>query len=148
MERSEQRRASTERPGGPGAVGGPSHDHDVTHAHSVPEGTVTSAINVPKRAGAGARSHQHDHPHHKRDAVIRRLKRAEGHLAAVRRMVEDGRDCPDILIQIAAVRAALDATSRVVLADHVESCLHDAGQNGDPEAAWTNLRQALESFIR
>jgi CsoR family transcriptional regulator, copper-sensing transcriptional repressor len=80
--------------------------------------------------------------------VVRRLKRAEGHLTAVRRMVEEGKDCPDILLQLAAVRAALDATAKVVLADHVESCLHDASHNGDTQAAWSDLRRALESFIR
>jgi DNA-binding FrmR family transcriptional regulator len=102
---------------------------------------------LPAEAAA-AGPHRHVHPHHRREAIVRRLKRAEGHLAAVRRMVEDGRDCPDILLQIAAVRAALDATARVVLADHVESCLHNASHNGDAEAAWEDLRRALESFIR
>ena len=93
-------------------------------------------------------THTHAHAHQQREGVVKRLKRAEGHLAAVRRMVEEGRDCPDILIQIAAVRAALDATAKVVLADHVQSCLQDAERNGDAEAAWHDLRRALESFIR
>jgi CsoR family transcriptional regulator, copper-sensing transcriptional repressor len=92
--------------------------------------------------------HGHEHAHQQRQGVVRRLKRAEGHLSAVRRMVEEGRDCPDILLQLAAVRAALDATAKVVLADHVESCLHDASHNGDTQAAWNDLRRALESFIR
>ena len=92
--------------------------------------------------------HTHAHAHQQREGVVKRLRRAEGHLAAVRRMVEEGRDCPDILIQISAVRAALDATAKVVLADHVESCLQDAERNGDTEAAWLDLRRALESFIR
>jgi DNA-binding FrmR family transcriptional regulator len=92
--------------------------------------------------------HTHTHEHQQRDGVVKRLKRAEGHLSAVRRMVEEGRDCPDILIQLAAVRAALDATAKVVLADHVESCLQDAELNGNTEAAWHDLRRALESFIR
>ena len=80
--------------------------------------------------------------------MTRRLARAEGHLAAVRRMVEEGRDCPEILIQLSAVRAALDATAKIVLADHVESCLRDAAQNGDAAQAWEDLEKALQSFIR
>lgn len=79
---------------------------------------------------------------------MRRLKRAEGHVAAVRRMVEEGRDCPEILVQLAAVRAALDATAKIVLADHVESCLRDAAHNGNAEQAWEDLEKALQSFIR
>ncbi|MGI8423565.1 MAG: metal-sensing transcriptional repressor [Chloroflexota bacterium] len=106
------------------------HGHDDGASHLVP----------------GA--HGGEHEHHQRDGVVKRIKRAEGHLGAVRRMVEEGRDCPDILIQLAAVRAALDAAAKVVLADHVESCLHDAQQNGDTEAAWHDLKRALESFIR
>jgi DNA-binding FrmR family transcriptional regulator len=90
----------------------------------------------------------HTRPHQHRSDVSRRLARAEGHLAAVRRMVEEGRDCPEILIQIAAVRAALDATARVVLSDHIESCVRDAAHNGDADRAWADLHQALESFIR
>ncbi|HEV2125919.1 MAG TPA: metal-sensing transcriptional repressor [Chloroflexota bacterium] len=102
-------------------------------------------------AAGVSEGHAHHAPHRQTDAVIRRLKRAEGHLAAVRRMVEEGRDCPDVLLQIAAVRAALDSTARVVLADHLESCLHDATHNGDANdasATWNDLRRALESFIR
>ena len=87
-------------------------------------------------------------PHQHTDSVARRLARAEGHLAAVRRMVQEGRDCPDILIQLAAVRAALDATARLVLADHMESCVRDAAHNGNADQAWADLHKALESFIR
>jgi DNA-binding FrmR family transcriptional regulator len=63
-------------------------------------------------------------------------------------MVEEGRDCPEILIQLAAVRAALDATARLVLADHMESCVREAASNGNAERAWADLHRALESFIR
>ena len=92
--------------------------------------------------------HSHEAHHQQTDSVVRRIKRAEGHLAAVRRMVEEGRDCPEILIQLSAVRAALDATAKIVLSDHVESCLRDAAHNGDAEQAWTDLEKALQSFIR
>ena len=87
-------------------------------------------------------------PHRHTEAVARRLARAAGHLDGVRRMVEEGRDCPEILIQLAAVRAALDATARLVLADHMESCVREAAHDGDADQAWTDLQRALESFIR
>jgi DNA-binding FrmR family transcriptional regulator len=87
-------------------------------------------------------------PHRHTAAVTRRLVRAEGHLAAVRRMVQDGRDCPEILLQLAAVRAALEATAKLILADHMESCVRHAATNGDADQAWDDLRQAVESFIR
>ncbi|MBU6288728.1 MAG: metal-sensing transcriptional repressor [Chloroflexi bacterium] len=87
------------------------------------------------------------HPHARRPDVKRRLARAAGHLEAVRRMVDADRDCPELLRQIAAVRAALDATARLVLADHMESCLRGAAR-GEPERAWDDLKGALETFIR
>ena len=63
-------------------------------------------------------------------------------------MVEEGRDCPEILRQIAAVRAALDATAKVVLADHMESCLRAAVRDGDADGAWADLERAVRTFIR
>ncbi len=102
----------------------------------------------------GDHGHSHDatthelHPHAHRDDVNRRLARAAGHLEAVRRMAQTGRECPELLRQIAAVRAALDATAKIILADHIESCLHGAVEGGDAEVAWADLRTALETFIR
>lgn len=137
---------------------GASHTHAPEAPREARAATGASPEKLAGQAGQAGRAsetrkttpaqHTHVHPHQQRESVVGRLKRAEGHLAAVRRMVEDGRDCPDILLQIAAVRAALDATARVVLADHVESCLHDASHNGNSEATWNDLRRALESFIR
>jgi DNA-binding FrmR family transcriptional regulator len=91
-------------------------------------------------AGTG-RTHQHQ------QAVIHRLARLEGHLRGVRRMVETGVPCPDILVQIAAVRAALDAAGRLILEDHIKSCLVDAVQSGSFESAYQDLERALKRFI-
>ena len=52
------------------------------------------------------------------------------------------------LAQQTQVRAALDATAKIILADHIESCLHGAVEGGDAEVAWADLRTALETFIR
>src|SRR6266542_4136733 len=87
-------------------------------------------------------------PHAQRTKVAHRLARAAGHLESVRRMVDEGRDCPEILLQLAAVRSALDATAKLVLADHMESCVREAAQNGNADQAWTDLQAALETFIR
>jgi DNA-binding FrmR family transcriptional regulator len=79
--------------------------------------------------------------------VVSRLARIEGHIGAVKRMVEDGRSCSDILLQIAAVRAAIDRTAKVLLTDHMEHCLTDMGQDGKLQKHLAELRQALERFI-
>ncbi len=87
----------------------------------------------------------HQHSHTQTRAVINRLSRAIGHLESVRRMVEEGRDCSEVLIQLAAVRAALNNTAKIILKDHIEHCLTDVGE-GDSEALM-QLNDAIDKFI-
>ena len=62
--------------------------------------------------------------HHKRHKeVIARLSRIEGHVRGLRKMVEEDKECPDVLLQVAAVRAALNQVGRILLEDHMESCV-------------------------
>ena len=86
-------------------------------------------------------------PHQQTRSVLNRLSRTEGHVRAVRRMVEEGRDCADVLIQLAAIRSAVDRVARLVLEDHVESCLRQAVTNGTPDDEWESLKTALDRFI-
>jgi DNA-binding FrmR family transcriptional regulator len=79
--------------------------------------------------------------------VATRLARAEGHVRAVKRMVEEGRPCADVLVQIAAVRAALDRAAKVLLADHMEHCVLDSSRGGDPRKLLAELQKALARFI-
>ena len=80
----------------------PEHEHSHTHTHS----------------HEGEHIHHHDHKQTK--AVVNRLSRAIGHLESVKHMVEDGRDCTEVLVQLAAVRSALNSTAKVILKDHLE----------------------------
>lgn len=94
---------------------------------------------------------EHPHatnPHTQTKAVLNRLSRIEGHVRAIKEMVREGRDCPDVLIQLAAVRSALDQAARVVLADHMENCVRGAAHNGHWEEEWSALRKALDCFLR
>jgi DNA-binding FrmR family transcriptional regulator len=83
-----------------------------------------------------------------RQTVVARLARIEGHVRGVSRMVQDDRPCAEILTQLAAVRAAVDGVSRIVLTNHVEKCLRRAVDEGSAEEVWDPLRRALELFIR
>ena len=69
-----------------------------------------------------------------------------GHLESVKRMVEDGRDCAEVLIQLAAVRSALNNTAKIILKDHIDHCLADAVETGDQQAI-DELNQAIEKFM-
>jgi DNA-binding FrmR family transcriptional regulator len=91
-------------------------------------------------------SHTHSHTHTQTKAVINRLSRAIGHLESVKRMVEDGRDCSEVLIQLAAVKAALTNTGKVILKDHIEHCIIDAVETGDFDAI-EELNKAIDRFM-
>ncbi len=86
------------------------------------------------------------HEHESTDAVIKRLSRAIGHLEAVKRMVEEGRDCSEVLIQLAAVKAAINNTGKLILKDHIDHCIVDAVLNGD-DAAIAELHSAIDRFV-
>ena len=102
------------------------HVHVHTHAH-------------------GAYSHTHKHTETK--AVLNRMARLIGHLQSVRRMVEEGRDCSEVLLQISAVDAALKNVGKIILKDHMEHCIVDAVQDNDREAL-ARLEQAIDRFVR
>jgi len=85
--------------------------------------------------------------HRKREDVIKRLARIEGHVRGVRRMVEEDKSCPEVLLQLAAVRAALNRVGRIVFEDHVETCVSKAIKEGAGESAVAELKEALARFL-
>lgn len=85
--------------------------------------------------------------HTNKKQVLDRLSRAIGHLEAVRRMVEDDRDCAEVLTQITAVRTAVGSVGRILLLDHIGDCVADAVENGDPHALDT-LETAVSRFVK
>ena len=104
-----------------------SHDHAYLHAHGI--------------------AHSHGHVHENQKAVLNRLARAAGHLEKVRRMVEEGHDCSEVLVQLAAVRSALDNTGKVILKDHLRHCVVDAVAAGDHSAV-ADLCDAVARFMK
>ena len=105
------------------------HHHEHTHMHEL------------------GIAHSHGHVHENQRAVVNRLARAIGHLNKVKRMVEEGYDCADVLIQLAAVRPALDNTGKVILKDHMRHCIVDAVAMGDTESI-DDLCQAIDKFMK
>jgi DNA-binding FrmR family transcriptional regulator len=80
--------------------------------------------------------------------IVDQLARTAGHVTSIKRMVEEERACADVLVQLAAVRAAIDRTSKLVLEDHLESCVRGAAINGMADDEWSSLKEALDRFIR
>lgn len=98
-----------------------------------------------KHAPTSAHNHNHDHTHTRE--VVNRLARAIGHLQKVKQMVEDGEDCSQVLVQLAAVKSALNSTGKVILKDHLEHCIVHAVENGDTEM-FTELSDAIDRFVK
>ena len=109
----------------PNEFGVPTHAHSHTEAHS----------------------HSHPHVHESKKNVVNRLARAIGHLEKVKRMVEDDCDCAEVLIQIAAVRAAIENTGKVILQDHIQHCIVYAVEEGDDQAI-ASLCAAIDKFMK
>lgn len=102
-----------------------SHEHEHNHEHG----------------------HSHGHVHTNTKAVLNRLSRAIGHLESIKRMVEDGRDCSEVLIQLSAVKSAINNTGKVILKDHIEHCMVDAVESGDHKAI-EELTEAIDRFMK
>ena len=92
-------------------------------------------------------THSHQHAHQQTKAVLNRISRAQGHLEAVRKMIERGEDCAEVLVQLSAVISALNSTGRVILKDHIAHCIVDAVEEGDT-AAIDSLNDAIDRFMR
>ncbi len=91
--------------------------------------------------------HTHTHSHEHTKSVVNRLSRAIGHLESIKKMVESGRDCSEVLIQLSAVKAAINNTGKIILQDHIEHCIVDAVEHGDQEAI-KDLEKAIDRFIK
>lgn len=107
------------------------------HVHMLEDGTVVEHVHT----------HTHTHTHQNTKAVVNRLSRAIGHLESVKKMVEEGRDCAEVLIQLSAVTSALKNTGKVILHDHIEHCIVDAVESGDHQAI-EDLNKAIDQWMK
>lgn len=99
-------------------------------------------------AAATDTEHAREIPDELQEQLQRRLSRAEGQLAGIRRMVEEDAYCVDILVQIAAVRGALGRVGQLLLSSHIEHCVATAFRSGDPEESERQVDELMEVFSR
>lgn len=79
-------------------------------------------------------------------AAVNRLARAAGHVNVVKKMVEEGRDCSEVLIQLAAVRAELTNVGKLIFKDHLSHCVMDAAKKGE-EGVLEKLNAAVDRLL-
>lgn len=85
-------------------------------------------------------------PH--KDALLKRLKRVEGQVRGIARMIEEDRYCVDVLTQISAVRSAVDAVAMQLLEDHTRGCVQNALRSGNGETEIDELLTLVRQFSR
>lgn len=109
----------------------------------------TPATSLPEAPHPHAHEEPHHHIHSEESLrqLVNRLSRIEGHIRGIKTMVKESRPCPDVLVQIAAVRGALDRVARVVLDEHLNECVARAAQEGNIETELVALKSALDRFL-
>ena len=110
-----------------------------THVHVLEDGTVLEHTH-----GEQEHVHTHDgtHPHHHSHAQTKAVL-----MESIKRMVEEGRDCSEVLIQLSAVKSAINNTGKIILQDHIEHCIVDAVEHGDRDAI-KELEKAIDRFMK
>ena len=117
------------------------HDHEYMHQHGIPH-------DHDHNHGHGhGHEHGHTHSHEHTKAVLNRLSRAIGHLQSVRNMVEEGRDCAEVLVQIAAVRSASNNFGKLKELSHLKHCIVEAAAEGDQQTI-DDLCHAIDKYMK
>ena len=135
------------------------HKSNHAHVHIQNHGQVMVRVATEEEIKKGIRyidedeiNIQHHHHHHTHDSahtkkILNRFSRAIGHMEHVKKMVENGADCSEVLIQLAAVKSAVNNIGRELLKEHVSHCIVDAAEHGD-EQAIDMLNAALDQFMK
>ena len=109
--------------------------------------TAPSPISGERSLSSPKKAHTHVHDPDAQRKLMNRLARIEGHVRGVRTMIARNEPCPDVLLQIAAVRGALDRVARLILDEHITECIAHAANSGDIKVELDELKKALDRFI-
>lgn len=105
------------------------------------------AANLEHSHAHGEHTHAHVHSEESLRQIVNRLSRIEGHIRGIKSMVQESRPCPDVLVQVAAVRGALDRVARIILDEHLTQCIARAATEGNMQAEIEELKAALDRFL-
>ncbi|MEO1790931.1 MAG: metal-sensitive transcriptional regulator [Cyanobacteria bacterium J06629_19] len=114
---------------------------------SVSNGTERHSSDTPAAHVHPESLHAHVHSEESLRKLVNRISRLEGHIRGIKTMVQENRPCPDVLIQVAAVRGGLDKVARLILDEHLNECITRAVDEGNIAAEVDALKAALDRFI-
>lgn len=124
--------------------------NEYTHSHEVHDHDHKGHSHDHDHEG---HSHTHGHPHsHTHDPkemkkIINRISKSIGHMEAVKRMLEDGEDCADVLVQIAAVKSEINNAGKALLKEHLDHCIVEAVAQNDIDSI-EKMNKAIDYFMK
>ncbi len=83
-----------------------------------------------------------------KEALIKRLKRIEGQVKGVQKMVEEERYCVDILVQVSAIRSAINKVGSIILENHIKGCVTDSLKNDDTELTEETIKELMDTISK
>ena len=116
------------------------HSHEHTHPHE-----ESDELDLVLEETAHHHHFSHHHSPEEKKRQLNRLSRVIGHLQHVKRMIEEDRDCADVLMQLSASRSALTGLGKEIINEHITHCITHAVQDGDMEAI-EEFQKAIEKF--
>ena len=121
--------------------------------HGAPEDLVVRKTEEPELSACGCGSESDGRKAvgvdaATKDANLKRLRRIEGQVRGLQKMIEDDRYCPDIMVQVSAVQEALRTVGRGLMRNHLKHCATHAIAHGTPEEAESTYDELLELIYK
>lgn len=87
-------------------------------------------------------------PNRDNKELLTRLSRIEGQIRGIKKMIEENKPCEDVIVQLSSASASLQSTSKVMLLNHINTCVLESVQNGDAEIALDKLKNVLDKYSK
>ena len=126
----------------------PHRVYSITAKRKYPHGVYERSIDLEEKKECSCKHRTKERSEKERKDMLNRLSRIEGQVRGIRKMVENDVYCPEILIQVSAVSAALNSFNKVLLAEHLHSCVVDDIKKGKEDEAIDELLKVLQKLMK
>ena len=89
-----------------------------------------------------------NNPNRDNKALLTRLSKIEGQIRGIKNMIEQNKPCDDVIVQLSSASAALQSTAKVMLLHHIDTCVLEDVQNGDPKESLENLKEIIDKYSK
>ena len=123
------------------------HTHEHEHGHTHEHGEHHDHHHDHHHDYDGHHTHSHTHDPAEIKKIVNSLSRTIGHLESTKKMLIDGQDCADVLIQLAAIKGEVNNAGKALLKEHLEHCIVEAVAEDDKEAV-DKMNKAIDMFMK